>query len=89
MVINRNAVKVYNLNDIDNNGEVILTGTMNDIRTWVKNCWHTTNEMVVGLFDIHVEEDWYYFVDSDLALVISNMGYEAIEVCEVPIEDFE
>lgn len=88
MEINRNAVKVYNLVDIDNNGEVILTGTINDIRTWVKNCWRDRKDMV-ETFDIHVEEDWYYFVDSNLALVISNMGYEAIEVCEVPIEDFE
>lgn len=85
----KDKVDVYNLIDIDNNGEIILTGTMNDIRTWLKNRWCETNEMVVDLFDIHVEEDWYYFVDANLALVISNMGYEAIEVCEVPIEDFE
>jgi hypothetical protein len=89
MKIKKAVVEVYNLIDIDNNRNVILTGTVNDIRTWVKNCWRDRRDMV-ELFDIHVEEDWYYFVDGDLTLVvISNMGYEMVEVCEVPIEDFE
>jgi len=84
----KDKVIVYNLIDIDNNGDVILTGTMNDIRTWVKNCWQDQKDMV-ETFDIDVEEDWYYFVDSDLALVISNMGYDVVVACVVPIEDFE
>ena len=86
----RTKVLVYELVDIDENGERLLIGTIEDIRTFIKDRWKVSNEFVTDITGIEVEEDFYAHVDDtkNLFQVISDMGYKATTVCEVPIEDF-
>lgn len=84
----RNKVIVYEL--VDTNEEIILTGTIEDIRTFIKNTWKTNKDFIIDITGVKVEEDFYAHVDDtkNLFQVISYMGYQATSVCVVPIEDF-
>jgi len=85
----KNKVKVYNLTDTTLN-ELVLTGTMEDIRTFIKDRWNKgLQNLITKLLNIHVEEDFYTYVDANIHEVLFVLGYQEKEVCEVPIEDFE
>lgn len=87
----RSGVKVYQLIDLDDNGSKVLIGTINDIRQFIKNRWEFFSEHINEVFDTEfIEEEFYCYVDDDnnLMMVLNNLGYKAIEECEVPIEDF-
>ena len=87
----RSGVKIYQLIDLDDNGSKVLIGTINDIRQFIKNRWEFFSEHINEVFDTEfIEEEFYCYVDDDknLMMVLNNLGYEAIEECEVPIEDF-
>jgi hypothetical protein len=83
----RNKVIVYEL--VKNNKKV-LVGTIEDIRTFIKNRWKDVDTYITRITGIKVEEDFYAYVDDtkNLFQVISDMGYQATSVCVVPIEDF-
>lgn len=88
----KDKVKVYQLIDMDNNGAKVLIGTIEDIRTFMKDRWGTfVKDIMVMLETEFIEEEEYYsYIDNDENLwdVVKVMGYMAIEECEVPIEDF-
>jgi hypothetical protein len=86
----RNQVMVYELVDLDNDNERMLTGTIEDIRTFIKNRWKAAKNLVKMTTGIEVEEDYYTHVDDtkNLFQVISDMRYQANNLCVVPIEDF-
>jgi hypothetical protein len=87
----RTKVLVYELVDVDENGERLLIGTIEDIRTFIKDRWkYVSDNFVTDITGIEVEEDFYAHVDDtkNLFQVMYDMGYKATTVCEVPIEDF-
>ena len=86
----RKKVIVYELIDMDNNRERLLTGTIEDIRTFIKNRWTETEGVVTEMTGIEVEEDFYTHVDDtkNLFQVIFDLGYQINNLCVVPIEDF-
>jgi hypothetical protein len=88
----RERVKVYQLLDMDDNGVLVLVGTINDIREFIKGRWLGDGEYVNDVCDVvfNTEEEYYTYVDDDnnLFRVVDDLGYMAIEECEVPIEDF-
>jgi hypothetical protein len=89
----RTKVLVYELVDVvvDESGERLLIGTIEDIRTFIKDRWkYISDNFVTDITGIEVEEDFYAHVDDtkNLFQVMSDMGYKATRVCEVPIEDF-
>ena len=86
----RNKVIVYELVDLDNDNERMLTGTIEDICTFIKNRWTAAKNLVKMTTGIEVEEDYYTHVDDtkNLFQVISDMRYQANNLCVVPIEDF-
>ena len=91
MEIIRDKVTVYQMIDLDDNGSKVLIGTIEDIRTFMKDRWMTNGEFVNDMLETEfIEEDYYSFLDSDENLweAVKIMGYMAIEECEVPIEDF-
>jgi hypothetical protein len=94
----KEKVKVYKLVDLDNvcgvecNGDLILYGTFNDVRTWIKNRWKTDSEFVQDILcQTMVEEEFYEMMDNDELLInfISDGGYGIEEICEVLLEDFQ
>lgn len=87
----RDFVSVYKLVDLDDNGYEVLTGTINDVRNFVKNRWEFFREHINEVFETDfIEEEFYCYVDDNNNLwdVLYNLGYSANVVCEVPIEDF-
>lgn len=87
----KEKVKVYKLVDLDTGGDVILHGTLNDVRTWIKNRWKTDSEFVQDILcQTMVEEEFYEMMDNDEMLInfISDGGYGIEEICEVPLDDF-
>jgi len=89
----KDKVIVYNLLDLDNidgMGADIMTGTIEDIRTFMKNRWNECDEFVAEMLGFEVEEDYYTYIDDDtnLFIAIRELGYIMDEVCVVPIEDF-
>lgn len=87
----RDFVSVYKLVDLDDNGYEVLTGTINDVRNFVKNRWEFFREHINEVFETDfIEEEFYCYVDDNNNLwdVLYNLGYSADVVCEVPIEDF-
>ena len=87
----KEKVKVYKLVDLDTGGDVILHGTLNDVRTWIKNRWKTDSEFVQDILcQTMVEEEFYEMMDNDELLInfISDGGYGIEEICEVPLDDF-
>ena len=91
-------VKVYTLYDVDGciGENTILYGTINDIRTWAKNLWKKDenwareNMSDVTSDEVENEEEFYSLLDVDslLILFLDNMGYQMVELCEVPLDDF-
>lgn len=87
----RDKVKVYQLIDLDDNGSKVLIGTIEDIRTFMKDRWMTNGDYVNDMLETEfIEEDYYSYLDSDENLLeaVNIMSYMAIEECDVPIEDF-
>jgi len=87
----RNGVTVYQLIDLDDNGSKVLTGTIEDIRIFMKDRWMINGEFVNSMLETEfIEEDYYSYLDSDENLwnAVGVMGYMAFEECKVPIEDF-
>lgn len=87
----KDKVKVYQLIDMDDNGANVLIGTIEDIRTFMKDRWGTNGNFVNDMLETEfIEEEYYSYIDNDENLwdVVKVMGYMAIEECEVPIEDF-
>jgi hypothetical protein len=90
----KDKVKVYTLEDLGNNRETILCGTINDIRQWAKDQWKSSNEFVkdlmIDLGGILNEEDFYTKMDDDLVLLafLQDGGYILVNLCEVPLDDF-
>jgi len=87
----KEKVKVYNLYDwYTLRTPKLLTGTIEDIRTFMKNRWKDCGDFVKDMLDFEVEEDYYAYLDNDtnLCLAMSELGYVMEDVCEVPIEDF-
>ena len=88
----KEKVKVYKLVDFDTGGDLILYGTLNDVRTWIKNRWKTDSEFVQDTLNrTIVEEEFYEMMDNDELLInfISDGGYGIEEICEVPLDDFK
>lgn len=94
----KEKVKVYTLYDVDGciGEDTILYGTINDIRTWAKNLWkkdeNWARENMADLVshNLETEEEYYGLLDVDSLLVqfLDSMGYQMVEVCEVPFDDF-
>ena len=87
----RNKVIVYQLIDLDDNGSKVLTGTIEDIRIFMKDRWGTNGDFVNHMLETEfIEEDYYSYIENDENLweLVNILGYMAIEECEVPIEDF-
>jgi len=87
----KEKVSVYQLVDLDQDNEVVCNGSMNDIRHWAKNRWEIEKDLINEYYGIEVEEDFYLFLDEDknLNTLLSDFGYEAQEICVIPIEDFK
>lgn len=86
----KEKVKVYNLYDVEEGTTKLLTGTIEDLRTFMKNRWAECGDFVKDMLGFEIEEDYYAYLDNDtnLCLAMSELGYVADEICEVPIEDF-
>lgn len=94
----KEKVTVYKLIDRDAEfvfDSTVLVGTLNDVRTWAKNLWEKDHDWVESNLTDWVEnglieEGFYALMDDDRILVdfLTNMGYDIIEVCEVPFDDF-
>lgn len=89
----KNKVSVYTLLDLDapKNEQAILSGTIEDVRIFMKNRWKKAKDFVESVTKIEIEEDYYQLMDDDneLKRVIKEMDYSLAFVCDVPIEDFE
>lgn len=92
----KEKVKVYELVDIKKEMHdcIILNGTIKDVRKWAKDQWKTSRDYIRGLMnDLGGnlnEEDFYTKMDDDLVLFafLEGGGYILIELCEVPLDDF-
>lgn len=86
----KEKVKVYSLIDDVTDGTTLVTGTIEDIRTFMKNRWTECGDYVKEVFGFEIEEDYYTFLDddSDLRKAMSVFGYVMDEVCEVSIDEF-
>lgn len=78
---------VYELMKIN---KKVLVGTIEDIRTFIKNLWKNVDEDIIQITGIKVEEDFYAYVDDtkNLFTTMDKMGYQTTNLCIVPIEDF-
>lgn len=83
-------VTVYEVKSI--RGTVLIIGTLNEIRKWVKNEW--SDPMCLGYIldvfgDIN-EEDFYLKMDDDLTLIshLEGQGDSIKPLCDVPFDDF-
>ena len=86
----KSSVKVFRLVDGEV-PEIVLHGTINDVRKWAKDRWAVDSEWVKEMTGVETEEDFYLLMDGDVTLsnFLHDTGYYVEEVCEVPIEDFE
>jgi hypothetical protein len=91
----REKVTVYKLVDSKTqNDEILLIGTMNDVRTWAKNRWKESQnwvrDLMIDLGGILNEEDFYTKLDEDLTLFafLEGGGHGLIPIYEVPLDDF-
>ncbi len=85
----KDKVKVYNLVDTDLL-EIAMSGTLEDIRIHIKDQWKAgLQNLIIDFFGFDLEEDYYQFVDTNFDEVVSRLGFDLKEICEVPIEDFE
>lgn len=76
--------------ELMNFNKKVLVGTIEDIRTFIKNRWTETEGFVTEMTGIEVEEDFYAYVDDtkNLFTTMDKMGYQTTNLCIVPIEDF-
>lgn len=90
----KEKVKVLQLLDLDAtfDNQIVLVGTINDIRIWAKNMWSKNVNYAKSIVDDEniTEEDYYTLLDDDKVLIESLMGigYGIHEICEVPFDDF-
>jgi hypothetical protein len=91
----REKVTVYKLVDgKTQNDDVLLIGTINEIRIWAKNRWKDSSDYIRGLMidlgGILNEEDFYTKMDEDMTLLafLEGAGYGLFPLCEVPFDDF-
>lgn len=85
----KEKVEVYNLIDTDLN-EIVMTGGIEDVRIYLKNQWKLgLINLIKKVLEIEIEEDYYAFVDNNINVVLTSLGYIIKEVCQIPIEDFE
>jgi hypothetical protein len=94
----KEKVTVYKLIDMDAESifdSTVLVGTLNDVRIWAKNLWKIDQDWVESnltdwVENELIEEGFYALMDDNRILVdfVTNMGYDVIEVCEVPLDDF-
>lgn len=88
----KEKVEVYRLSRANNveDEDLPLYGTIEDIRTFMKELWKVDDKMVFITCGFSVEEDFYQYLDTDdhliKALTDFNLSIELL--CEVPIEDF-
>ena len=83
----KSSVKVFAVTTF---GETVLNGTIEDIRTDAKNRWsqHMVNPSFAN------EEEYYLYLDllSDEDLITyvgTTFGHDVVELCDVPVEDFQ
>lgn len=89
----REKVTVYKLVDIKTqNNDVLVIGTINDIRIWAKNQWKDSSDYIRGLMGSWglTEEDFYTKMDEDMLLIafLEGGGNLIFPLCEVPFDDF-
>lgn len=89
----REKVTVYKLVDIKTqNDDVLVIGTINDIRIWAKNQWKDSSDYIRGLMGSWglTEEDFYTKMDEDMLLIafLEGGGNLIFPLCEVPFDDF-
>jgi hypothetical protein len=84
----KSSVSVYELND---GLKVLLNGTIEDIRTHMKNLYTTNKYFIEMTLSINLEEDYYAYLDNDANLLdaLNKFSYRIKELCAVPIEDFQ
>lgn len=84
----KEKVTVYELSDTAN--RKVLTGTINDVRTWAKNKWGKDAPYMLETLGIEVEEDLYLLFDDELKLreFLDDEAYRLRGICEVPLDDF-
>ena len=59
----KKSVKVYNLYDVEEGTTKLLTGTIEDVRTWMKNRWRECGTFVTDILGFEIEEDYYAYLD--------------------------
>jgi hypothetical protein len=94
----KEKVTVYKLIDLDGNigDNIVLHGTINDLRQWAKDLWAKDEDWArenmsdVTSNEVENEEEFYSLLDVDSLLIqfLDNMGYQMDELCEVPLDDF-
>jgi len=84
----KSSVSVYRLTDGLN---VELNGTIEDIRTYMKNLYTSSRYFIEITLSINLEEDYYTYLDNDSKLLdaLNKFSLHIKELCGVPIEDFE
>ena len=84
----KSSVSVYELND---GLKVLLNGTIEDIRTHMKNLYTSNKYFIEMTLSINLEEDYYAYLDNDANLLdaLNKFSYRIKELCAVPIEDFQ
>jgi hypothetical protein len=84
----KSSVSVYELND---GLKVLLNGTIEDIRTHMKNLYTSSKYFIEMTLSINLEEDYYAYLDNDANLLdaLNKFSYRIKELCAVPIEDFQ
>lgn len=86
----KKKVKVYRLYSRNFRNETLVTGTIKDVRIFMKNRWSLYIDEIRNVFDIDIEEDYYTYLDDNINLrsVINQFMYDMDEICEVSIDDF-
>ena len=82
------TVNVY---ELSNGIQVVLNGTIEDVRIYMKNLYTKNKYFIDMSLCIGIEEDYYSYLDNDNNLndAISKFGYKVKGLCVVPIEDFQ
>ena len=82
------TVNVY---ELSNGIQVVLNGTIEDVRIYMKNLYNPNKYFIDMSLCIGVEEEYYCYLDNDNNLLeaINKFGYKLKELCLVPIEDFQ
>jgi len=84
----KSSVKVY---ELSYGVKVLLKGTIEDIRTFMKNKWNHCKYFIEMRIAITDEVEYYTYLDNDINLMVAldSFSFIATELCSVPIEDFQ